>query len=474
MTKIFQVSEVEWEIKPEGKMKNPIRIFANSQLLEKMQQDKTIEQIKNVSTLPGLVDYCSVMPDGHEGYGFPIGGVAAFDPEENGVISPGGVGFDINCGVRLLTTELEEKDIQQKKDLLAKQIFELVPSGVGEKGQLRLPAGELEQLTMDGLKWAYEKGYATKEDLEKCEENGVMKDANFEFVSKRAIERGKNQLGTVGSGNHFIEIQKVQTIYDEYIAKKLGIFSHQIVIMVHSGSRGFGHQVCTDYIQEMLKASKKYKIELVDPQLCSAPLKSPEAERYLGAMRCAINYAFNNRQLISYWIREAFNRVIEKGSAEKIKLVYDVCHNIAKFEKHKNKIVCVHRKGATRSFPAYENDIPSAYREIGQPVLIPGSMGTASYILIGQKGAMEKSFGSTCHGAGRNLSRAAAKRNLKNQEILNQLKAKGIILNAAEFGLIAEEAPQAYKDIDVVIDTVKKANLSKPVARMVPLIVLKG
>jgi len=474
MTKIFQLSEVEWEIKAEGKMRTSARIFANSQLLEKMQQDKTIEQIKNVATLPGIVDYCSVMPDGHEGYGFPIGGVAAFDPENDGVISPGGVGFDINCGVRLLKTELTEKDIQQKKDLLAKEIFELVPSGVGEKGRLKLSVQELELATEEGLKWAYENGYATKEDLERCEENGVMKGAKFEFISKRAIDRGKNQLGTVGSGNHFIEIQKVEKIYDDYVAKKLGIFQNQILIMIHSGSRGFGHQVCTDYIQEMLKASKKYKIELVDPQLCSAPLKSQEAERYLGAMGCAINYAFNNRQLISYWVREAFERVIEKGIAQKIEMIYDVCHNIAKFEKHKNKIVCVHRKGATRSFPASESDIPSAYREIGQPVLIPGSMGTASYILIGQNGAMEKTFGSTCHGAGRTLSRAAAKRNLKNQDILNQLKAKGIVLNAAEFELLAEEAPQAYKDIDMIIDTVKKANLSKPVARMVPLIVLKG
>ncbi|MFN3909811.1 MAG: RtcB family protein [Candidatus Anstonellaceae archaeon] len=474
MVKLFQLNEVEWEIKKEGKMKVAVKIYGSDKLVEKMQQDKTIEQIKNVSTLPGIIEYASVMPDGHEGYGFPIGGVAAFDPEDGGVVSPGGVGFDINCGVRLVRTELGYKEIEQKKEQLAKEIFKLVPSGVGEKGKVRLEKKQLEEAVLNGMLWAIENGYGRKDDLENCEENGRIKNARFEYVSQRAIDRGKNQLGTVGSGNHFIEIQRVEKIYDEYVAKKFGLWLNQIVIMIHSGSRGFGHQVCSDYIQEMLKASKKYKIELVDPQLCSAPLDSKEAERYFGAMQCAINYAFNNRQLIMHWIREAFDNIIEKGISEKMDLVYDVCHNIAKFEKHGSREICVHRKGATRAFPANSDGVPKKYFEVGQPVIIPGSMGTASYVLVGQNGAMEKTFGSTCHGAGRNLSRAAAKRNLPKQQVLKNLQDKNIFLMASEFGLISEEAPQAYKNIDEVVSAVERAGLSKPVAKMTPIVVLKG
>ncbi|MCX8163241.1 MAG: RtcB family protein [Candidatus Micrarchaeota archaeon] len=471
---LVQLTDVEWEVKKEGRMKVDVRIYGSLELVQKMQQDKTIEQIINVSTLPGIVPYASVMPDGHEGYGFPIGGVAAFDREEDGIISPGGVGFDINCGVRLLRTELEEKDILAKKEKLAKEIFRLVPSGVGEKGKVRLEKHELKEAVENGLDWALKKGYASEKDLENCEENGQMKGARFEFVSQRAIDRGKNQLGTVGSGNHFIEIQKVEQIFDEYLAKKFGLRKHQILIMIHSGSRGFGHQICSDYVQEMLKASKKYKIDLPDPQLCCAPIDSIEGERYLGAMKCAINYAFNNRQLIMYWIKEAFDNVIGPKTSESMEMIYDVCHNIAKMEKHKNRELCVHRKGATRAFAAGTEVLSAKYREIGQPVIIPGSMGSASYLLVGQNGAMEKTFGSTCHGAGRNLSRAAAKKSLPQREVIKNLENQNIVLLATEMGLISEEAPQAYKDIDKVIESVQKAGLSKAVVRLKPIIVLKG
>jgi tRNA-splicing ligase RtcB len=472
--KIYSINEYEWEIKKEGKMRVNARVFGSEKLIEKMQQDKTLEQIKNVTTLPGIVEYASVMPDGHEGYGFPIGGVAAFDPQEGGIISPGGVGFDINCGVRLLRTNMDVKTLEQKKKLLAKEIFDLVPSGVGEKGKIKLEKHELKKATENGLEWAIEKGYATSEDLENCEENGKLNGANFDYVSQRAIDRGKNQLGTVGSGNHFIEIQKIEKIYDQELAKRFDLHLDQVMIMVHSGSRGFGHQICTDYIEQMLQASKKYKIELVDQQLCCAPINSIEAQKYMGAMACAVNYAFNNRQLITYWIKEAFAKVFDKEAGEQIKLIYDVCHNIAKFEEHNNKQLCVHRKGATRSFGPYSQGIPKKYKEIGQPVIIPGSMGTASYLLVGQKEAMKKTFGSTCHGAGRNMSRAAAKKNLQKNQIIKNLEEKGIYLLANEMGLIAEEAPEAYKNIDEVVEAVTKAGLSKPVAKLKPLIVLKG
>ncbi|MEM3362032.1 MAG: RtcB family protein [Candidatus Anstonellaceae archaeon] len=474
MEKLIQISPVEWKIKKEGKMNVDVVVYGTEELVKKMQEDKTIQQIKNVSTLPGIAEYASVMPDGHEGYGFPIGGVAAFDREEGGIISPGGVGFDINCGVRLLKTNFEEKDILEKKQQLAKEIFKLVPSGVGERGKIRLEKSELKEAVEEGLKWALKKGYATEEDLENCEENGKMDGANFEFVSQRAVDRGKNQLGTVGSGNHFIEIQKVEKIFDEYLAKKFELKQNQILIMIHSGSRGFGHQICSDYIQEMLKASKKYGIYLADPQLCCAPIESKEAQRYFGAMCCAINYAFNNRQLISYWIREAFENVFGKGIGENIKLIYDVCHNIAKFEKHGGRELCVHRKGATRAFGPKNEHIPLRYKEIGQPVIIPGSMGSFSYLLVGQNGAMQKTFGSTCHGAGRNLSRAAAKKKLHQKEVVKNLEDQNIILLVNEIGLISEEAPQAYKDIDKVIDSVFRAGLSKPVVRLKPIAVIKG
>ncbi|MFA5108091.1 MAG: RtcB family protein [Candidatus Micrarchaeia archaeon] len=467
-----------FEIEKEGQMRVPARIFANPALMEKMRTDRTIGQLKNVATLPGIVKYAAVMPDGHEGYGFPIGGVAAFDPQNGGVVSPGGVGYDINCGVRLLSTDLSVKDLSPKKKKLIEKIFTNVPSGVGVKGKLRLEEKELEQAVTQGVNWAIEKGFGRKEDIELCEENGCIADANWKNLSQRAKSRGRPQIGTVGAGNHFIELQEVQKILMPDVAKKFGLEQGKIVVMLHSGSRGFGHQICDDSIREMNEAGKKYKIQLPDQELCCAPIGSPEADKYLGAMRCGVNFAFCNRQLMMHWVREAFDETFGNGTSEDMNLIYDVCHNIAKFEEHnvdgKKMNVCVHRKGATRAFAAGRRELPSKYRDIGQPVIIPGSMGTASYVLVGTQGAMDKTFGSTCHGAGRNMSRHAAKSMWTGEQVAKNLADKNILVRATELGLVSEEAPGAYKDVDAVVSSVESAGLSKAVARMIPLAVVKG
>jgi tRNA-splicing ligase RtcB len=443
-----------------------------------MQSDRTIWQLQNVASLPGIVNPACLMPDGHEGYGFPIGGVAAFDPQEGGIISPGGVGYDINCGVRLILSELLEEDFEPKKRQLVDLLFKNVPSGVGVKGKIRLKENELEQAVLHGVNWAVEKGWGRHEDIEACEENGCMMQADFSSVSQLAKKRGMPQFGTVGAGNHFVEIQKVEQIVDEKIAKSFGLKQGQIVIMVHTGSRGFGHQICSDYLQAMISAASKYKIRLPDRELCCAPIDSKEAQSYLGAMRCAVNFAFNNRQIITHWVRESFDAVFGKGTSDHMPLLYDVCHNIAKFEEHevdgKKRMLCVHRKGATRAFAAGRSEIPSKYKSIGQPVLIPGSMGTASYVLVGSVGAMEKTFGSTCHGAGRRMSRSKAVHTWSGEEIQKGLAGKNILVRSTEVELLAEEAPQAYKDVDEVVRSVEAAGLSKIVARLVPLAVVKG
>jgi tRNA-splicing ligase RtcB len=420
------------------------------------------------------------LPDGHEGYGFPIGGVAATD-YENGVISPGGVGYDINCGVRLLTTSLSEGDIRPKLPDLATTIFNNVPSGLGSRRKdFRVTPTELDQVAREGVPWVIEKGYGWKEDVEHCEESGCMKNADPNKVSSTAKSRGETQLGTLGSGNHFLEIQKVDKIFDPRIAKVFGInHEGQVTVMIHCGSRGYGHQICSDYLRVMERAVHKYKIELPDRELACAPGTSPEAQDYFQAMSCAVNYAFVNRQTIAHWVRQSFEQVFKKPAETfGLNLVYDVAHNIAKIEEHEidgqTKKVWIHRKGATRAFPPNHEAVPADYRPYGQPVIIPGSMGTSSWLLVGTAKAMEITFGSTAHGAGRMLSRTAAKRQFWGGEVKKALESRGEVIRAASQVVLAEEADQAYKDVDKVAEVSDKVGIATRVARLVPLAVVKG
>ncbi len=471
------VADAIWEIEQEGKMRVPARIFATPKLFATMGKDRTFSQLKNVASLPGIVKNALLMPDGHEGYGFPIGGVAAFDME-TGVVSPGGVGYDINCGVRLIATQLKKEEVEAKKRQLIDLLFKNVPSGVGAKGKLRVSGQELEEALTRGIDWAIEKGYGTRQDKERTEEDGRMEGADPSAVSDKAKKRGLPQFGTVGAGNHFVEVQEVREIMLPEVAEKFGIVKGNAVVMVHCGSRGFGHQVCDDSLREMLAAARKYNIELPDPELCCAPINSPEAEKYIKAMRCAVNYAFCNRHIMMHWVRETFDEVFGKGTSEQMPLVYDVCHNIAKFEEHEvdgqRKTLCVHRKGATRAFAAGRSELPPYYRDIGQPVMIPGSMGTASYVLVGRQGAMENSWGSSCHGAGRAMSRSRAVHTWNGKQIENELSGRGIMVKATESDLLAEEAPGAYKNVDDVVASVAEAGLTGIVARLVPMGVVKG
>jgi tRNA-splicing ligase RtcB len=455
-------------------------VFANNELLDKMQTDRTLQQCVNVAHLPGIYKYSITLPDGHEGYGFPIGGVAATDYEE-GVISPGGVGYDINCGVRLVTTNLSEQDIRPKLGQLADAIFNNVPSGLGSRRKdFRVSQHDLDTLLAQGVPWAIEKGLGWSEDAEHCEENGCMKSANPDKVSSNAKNRGLTQIGTLGSGNHFLEIQKVDKIHDSRTAKTFGIEREgQVTVMIHCGSRGFGHQVCSDYLRIMERAVQKYRIVLPDRELACAPGKSQEAEDYYQAMACAVNYAFVNRQTILHWVRQSFQQVFRENPEKfGLKLVYDVAHNIAKIENHRvngdQKKVWVHRKGATRAFPPGNQEIPAEYRSVGQPVLIPGSMGTSSWLLVGTERAMQVSFGSTAHGAGRMLSRSAAKRKFFGGDIKKALERRGIYVRAASPVVLAEEADPAYKNVDVVVDVSDKVGIATKVARLVPLAVVKG
>jgi len=468
-----QVRNAVWEF-AEADMPVPVRIYANDKIFSGMEEG-VFRQAINVSKLPGIQKASLVMPDGHYGYGFPIGGVAAFDLEE-GIVSPGGVGYDINCGVRLLATNLSEKDVRPHLRQLIDGLFDSIPSGVGEKSNLRLTEKELDEVSTQGARWAVEKGLGRQEDLKHIEENGCMRGADPSKVSKRAKERGRPQVGTLGAGNHFLEVQKVEKIFDREIAEKFGIKEEgQVTVMVHCGSRGFGHQIADEYIRVMLEASHRYGIKLPDAELACAPLSSKEAKDYISAMYCAVNYAFCNRQVITHWVRETFDKIYPGCELD---LIYDVCHNIAKFEEHEldgeKKELCVHRKGATRTFAAGRKEIPEVYRDTGQPVMIPGDMGTASYVLVGTKTAMEETFGSTCHGAGRTMSRAGAIRKFRGTDIQKRLEAKGEVIRATHPKVLAEEASEAYKDINEVVKSVEAAGISRIVARVVPMGVAKG
>jgi tRNA-splicing ligase RtcB len=478
---IKKISDVEYKVDPikEKGMRIPVTIYANEQLISKMLEDRTILQATNVATLPGVVKHVVVLPDGHEGYGFPVGGVAAMDLEE-GVISPGGVGYDINCGVRLLRTDLNEQDVRSKLKELVNELFRAVPSGVGSEGVIKLSTSELDDLLTRGVEWAIEHGYGYKEDAEVCEENGKMKNADPSKVSETARKRGSPQLGTLGSGNHFLEIQKVDKIFDHEAAKVFGIdHEGQITVLIHCGSRGFGHQICSDYLRISERALKKYDINLLDRELACVPNKSEEGEAYRGAMYCALNFAWSNRQMITHWTRKAFESVFKMDYDKlNMRLVYDVAHNIAKIEEHKidNEYakVVVHRKGATRAFPKGKEEIPIKYRDFGQPVLIPGSMGTASYILLGSNKSMELTFGSTAHGAGRTMSRSAAKRSYTAKDVQTRLESRGIYIKALTREGVVEETPEAYKDVDIVAEVSHKVGIATKVARLVPIGVIKG
>ncbi|GER93928.1 RNA-splicing ligase RtcB [hot springs metagenome] len=447
-------------------------------ILEKELEEESIEQVANVATLPGIVGASMAMPDIHTGYGFPIGGVAAFDLKE-GIISPGGVGYDINCGVRLLRSNFKKDTVVPKLKELIEALYNEIPSGVGSKGKIRLSPDDEEKLLLKGARWAVEKGLGDVSDLEKIESGGCLEGADPSIISQKAYERGRSQQGTLGSGNHFLEVQYVDEIYDEKIANALGLFKNQITVMIHSGSRGFGHQVCTDFIEVMERAIQKYNIALPDRELACAPFNSPEAQDYFAAMKAAANYAWCNRQCLMHWTREVFMSVFNVSPIELgMTLIYDVAHNIAKVEEHivdgKKKKLVVHRKGATRAFPPGHPDLPVVYRNIGQPVLIPGDMGRASYVLIGTDKAMKETFGSTCHGAGRVMSRHQAIRQAKGRAIWREMEDRGIIVRAAGRETLAEEMSEAYKDISNVVEIVHNAGISLKVARLRPLGVIKG
>jgi tRNA-splicing ligase RtcB len=478
---LVKIDDYRWKIPADYKagMRVPGLIYASERMLDSMREEQTPEQVANVAFLPGILGYSLAMPDIHWGYGFPIGGVAATKVKD-GVVSPGGVGYDINCGVRLLRTSLGEAEVRPKINELVNDLFLNVPSGLGSEGKIKVNQKEMDRLMVEGARWAVRRGLGSEEDLDVTEEGGCLGGANPGKISDRARKRGTPQTGTLGSGNHFLEVQVVKEIFDSHIADALGITEiGQVLVLIHTGSRGFGHQVCTDHLRVMEQAVSKYGINLPDRQLACAPIESPEGQDYLAAMACAANYAWANRQCIAHWIRDSFSRVLGK-SPEKLGMrqVYDVAHNIAKIEEHTidgHKVkVCVHRKGATRSFPAGHKDIPERYREVGQPVLVPGDMGRRSFIAVGTQKAMLESFGSTCHGAGRVLSRGAAKRSIKGADVIRQLEGRGIIVKTRSVSDLAEEASQAYKDVTEVIDVVHQAGISRKVAMAVPMGVIKG
>ena len=476
-SKIRKLDEFRYLI-PKGTrsdMRTNAVIYASEKLLAQIVKDLSLEQAVNVATLPGIVGDSLAMPDIHQGYGFPIGGVAATD-YQTGVVSPGGVGFDINCGVRLLATPLTRSEVAPRIRDLVNQMFRDVPCGVGRESQLRLSHADLDQVLATGVRWMVEHDFGEPADMEFCEERGQMRGADPDQVSKRAKERGRPQAGSLGSGNHFLEVQYVEQVLDGVIADALGLAADQIVVLIHTGSRGLGHQVCTDYLAQMGAAMKKYKIELPDRQLACVPINSPEGQSYLGAMRAAANFAWANRQAITHFVRGSFAKVF--GHEVTLRVVYDVAHNMAKHEQHmvhgKLRDVLVHRKGATRAFPPGHPEIPERYRSIGQPVLIPGSMGTASWVLVGREQAMQETFGSVCHGAGRLLSRTAAKRGRDLAQVKQQLEDKGIYVRSETRDGILEEIPEAYKDVDEVVEVVRRAGLARKAARLVPLGVLKG
>jgi tRNA-splicing ligase RtcB len=459
-------------------MKVPVKIYANEKLLQKMLSDRTIMQAKNVASIPGIVGQSIVLPDGHEGYGFPVGGVAAMDAKE-GMISPGGVGYDINCGVRLLRSNLTEEIVRSKLKELVNDLFSSIPSGVGSKGSVKLNNSQLDEVLVRGVNWAIDNGYGSSDDSDVCEENGQIQNADPNKISDKARKRGAPQLGSLGSGNHFLEVQKVTEIHDEEAAEKMGIKEGTITVLIHCGSRGFGHQVCSDYLRIAEQAMKKYDIHLADRELACVPNTSEEGESYRKAMFAALNYAWSNRQMLTHWTRKSFERVFGQTESDlNMKLVYDVAHNIAKVEKHKvdgeERTLVVHRKGATRAFPANRDEVPFKYRHLGQPVLVPGSMGTSSWILLGQPNSMNLSFGSTAHGAGRTMSRTKARRNFNEIDVKKSLNDKGIFIKALTRDGIVEETPQAYKDVDAVVNVSHELGIATKVAKLVPIGVIKG
>ena len=471
-----KISDYLWEIPKSFRsdMRVPARIYVSEKMLENCFRDKSIAQLINTTTLPGVVKYAIAMPDIHEGYGMPIGGVMA-TKFPDGVISPGGIGFDQNCGVRLLKSEYTEKEIRPYLDKLATEIQKEVPSGLGRGRQIKLSIEEINKILEGGVPYLVEKGYGEKEDIENCEHRGRMEQADASCVSERAKNRGRDQVGTLGSGNHFAEIQKVEEIFDEEVAKIFGLFKDQVVVMIHTGSRGLGHQNCTDYLRTLMPIYPKYGIKLPDKELCCVPFNSPEGQRFFKAMSCACNFAWANRHMISYYVRRAWKKIL--GERVKLRLLYDVAHNIAKIEEHeidgKRMKLIVHRKGATRAFPPGHRELPKKYQKTGQPSLIPGSMGTASYVLVGTEQSKE-SWYTVCHGAGRMMSRHAAIRKFSGYEIVKGLERRGIIVKSWSMRGVAEEAPQAYKDIEDVIEVVHNAGLAKKVARLLPLTVIKG
>ena len=475
-----RVNKYIWELPREARddMRVPARLFGDAELFEAAFRDRTVEQLVNTATLPGIVKYAMAMPDFHQGYGFPIGGVAAMRAD-TGMISPGGVGYDINCGVRMLGTHLEQEEIGPYLQDLTAALYRACPSGVGGKGRVRASKQDMDQLLRQGAQWALKKGFAREDDLAHTEEQGCLAGADPSKVSARAKERGRPQVGSLGAGNHFLEIDAVEEIYDVEVARAFGLWEDQAVVQIHCGSRGFGHQVCDDNVKGLQAAVKKYGLQLPDRELVCAPINSPEGKAYYGAMACAVNYAFVNRQILAMGVREAFEQVLA-GKVKDFDLfqVYDVAHNIAKFEEHdvdgQRMKLCVHRKGATRSFgPGYEG-LPSDYRAVGQPVLVPGSMGTASYVLVGTQKAMEITFGSTCHGAGRVMSRTKARKSVWGADLRKELEEQGITVRAGSNKGLAEEAPLAYKDVSQVVEVVHGLGIARKVARLRPLAVIKG
>ncbi len=475
-----KIGENQYQIDADSNlgMKVPVRIYADEPLLQKMLSDRTIMQARNVASIPGIVSHSVVLPDGHEGYGFPVGGVAAMDAEE-GMISPGGVGYDINCGVRLLRSNLDEQTVRSKLKELVNDLFSSIPSGVGSKGAVKLSHSELDEVLVKGVNWAIDHGYGSSNDSDVCEENGQIQNADPNKVSDKARKRGAPQLGSLGSGNHFLEVQKVSEIHDEEAASRMGIKKGTITVLIHCGSRGFGHQVCSDYLRVSEQAMQKYGIDLPDRELACVPNNSEEGESYRKAMFAALNFAWSNRQMLTHWTRNSFERVFTQSESDlDMKLVYDVAHNIAKVEKHKvdgvDRKLVVHRKGATRAFPANRDEIPLKYRDLGQPVLVPGSMGTASWILLGKPNSMNLSFGSTAHGAGRTMSRSKARRNYTENDVKKSLNDKGIFIKALTRDGVVEETPQAYKDVDAVVNVSHNLGIATKVAKLVPIGVIKG
>jgi tRNA-splicing ligase RtcB len=468
-----------WEIPRTGDMRVPGRVYASESLMHDIQGDESLTQVRNVAQLPGIVGWSLAMPDIHWGYGFPIGGVAATDAER-GAISPGGVGYDINCGVRLAVSELTTEAVRGRLPQLMDALYDAVPSGVGAEGAIsKLSRADLRRMLERGAGWVVERGYGDADDLEHTEERGRLAGADPDQISERAEERGLSQVGTLGSGNHFLEVQRVARIYDTALAGAFGLFEDQVVVMIHSGSRGLGYQICDDYIKRIKPRLKAYGYELPDVQLAAAPLDSQDGRAYLGAMRCAANYAWSNRQVMLHSVRGTFQRVLGVGPQQLgMKLLYDVCHNIAKIEDHvvegKERRVCVHRKGATRAFPPGHPDVTETFRESGQPVLIPGSMGNYSYVCAGAPGAMTGTFGSTCHGAGRRMSRTQAKKESRGRDLLGEMERQGIIVRATGMRTVAEEMAHAYKDVADVVEVMEQAGVSRRVARLVPLGVVKG